>query len=122
MRPEATGWSRLIFQVQNTFCPTVPACLFCPQVYKPDRSHHCSDCNRCVLKMDHHCPWINNCVGFNNQKYFLLFLMYIPLCGAWIAGTGVRRLYCFLPSQSMCHGTTPTADALNCYCYFQGQG
>jgi hypothetical protein len=30
---------------------------------KPDRAHHCSLCQRCVLKMDHHCPWINNCVS-----------------------------------------------------------
>ncbi|XP_076065728.1 DNZDHHC/NEW1 zinc finger protein 11 [Oratosquilla oratoria] len=51
-------------------------CARC-EMYRPPRAHHCRICQRCIRRMDHHCPWINNCVGEWNQKYFLQFLMYV---------------------------------------------
>ncbi|XP_030065791.1 palmitoyltransferase ZDHHC15 [Microcaecilia unicolor] len=65
------------------------AVRFCDrcQVIKPDRCHHCSVCGICVLKMDHHCPWVNNCVGFSNYKFFLLFLVYSLVYCLYIAAT-----------------------------------
>ena len=31
-------------------------CSVC-QSYKPKYTHHCRICNRCISRMDHHCPW-----------------------------------------------------------------
>jgi len=42
---------------------------------KPFRTHHCSICRRCVLKMDHHCVFVSNCVGLRNYRYFCLLLL-----------------------------------------------
>jgi hypothetical protein len=46
------------------------------QAWKPERTHHCSVSGHCVLKMDHYCIWVVNCVGLLNYKHFLLFLWY----------------------------------------------
>lgn len=34
---------------------------------------------RCVMKMDHHCPWINTCCGHFNHANFVWFLLIAPL-------------------------------------------
>lgn len=46
---------------------------------KLPRAHHWRSCNRCILKMDHHCPFMGNCIGYHNHKQFILFNFYISL-------------------------------------------
>lgn len=57
---------------------------FCKKcdTWRPPRCHHCSTCRRCVLQMDHHCPWVNNCIGYNNIRTFILSLIFLVL-GCW---------------------------------------
>ncbi len=49
-------------------------CTYC-RLIKSETSFHCLMCGRCVELFDHHCPFINNCLGLNNYKYFLLFIL-----------------------------------------------
>lgn len=55
-------------------------CTFC-EGYKAPRAHHCRKCKRCVMKMDHHCPWINTCCGYKNHAHFTFFL-FCAVCGS----------------------------------------
>ncbi|XP_014218189.1 probable palmitoyltransferase ZDHHC24 [Copidosoma floridanum] len=45
----------------------------------PPRSWHCNTCGACILKRDHHCLFTGCCVGHSNQRYFLMFLVYMFL-------------------------------------------
>ncbi|KAE9414321.1 hypothetical protein Angca_006189, partial [Angiostrongylus cantonensis] len=67
-------------------------CYMCMSL-KPDRAHHCSSCGRCVVKFDHHCPWINQCVNYTNYKQFLLYIFYSTLTVVWFL---ITSLECFV--------------------------
>ncbi|XP_055903075.1 palmitoyltransferase ZDHHC16 [Eupeodes corollae] len=63
---------------------------------KPPRAHHCSVCRKCVLKMDHHCPWLNNCVGYANHRYFFLYMVYTTIGCLFIIILGLEIGYKYL--------------------------
>ncbi|KAJ3931040.1 MAG: DHHC palmitoyltransferase-domain-containing protein [Lentinula lateritia] len=70
---EGVRWSTEL----NVTKAELTKCRKCGQ-QKPERSHHCRICNRCVLKYDHHCPVrINQCVGLYNERHFVLFMAYL---------------------------------------------
>lgn len=86
-------------------------CTRC-ECIKLDRAHHCSTCQRCIRKMDHHCPWINNCVGEDNQKFFVLFTMYIFLISMYALVLTIRQI--LVCTENEWHDCTflPVASAI----------
>lgn len=34
-------------------------------------------CGRCILKRDHHCFFTGSCIGYYNQRHFVIFCIYV---------------------------------------------
>ncbi|KAI5092088.1 palmitoyltransferase ZDHHC23, partial [Silurus meridionalis] len=72
-------------------------CPFCKLV-QPPRAGHCRICCACVLRLDHHCVWINSCVGQANHRSFLLTLFFFLLTSLYGISLVLRSV---CPTQSL---------------------
>lgn len=57
------------------------ACLKCGTIQRKSKNiiFHCWECNKCVERYDHHCPWVKNCVGGKNYHWFIWYLIAVVL-------------------------------------------
>lgn len=90
-------------------CSELRFCTICDCYVHPS-TKHCMRCNKCVIGFDHHCRWLNNCIGSRNYKAFVTFLGFTWLVMLFNLCIGIYHMV-----QYLAHRDAFNAQLLSIY-------
>ncbi|XP_024368141.2 protein S-acyltransferase 10 [Physcomitrium patens] len=78
-------------------------CAYCGYL-QPLRTKHCHDCDKCVLRFDHHCVWLGTCVGQRNHRKFWWYIFCETALVMWTLVSYIRAFGSSIGSTTLLEG------------------
>ncbi|PWY79445.1 zf-DHHC-domain-containing protein [Aspergillus sclerotioniger CBS 115572] len=104
--PPTNDWVMVKLATSDVAAMDVPVkyCKTCC-IWRPPRCYHCRVCDNCVETLDHHCVWLNNCVGRRNYRYFFTFVASSTLLALFLLGASLAHILVYRSREHVSFGT-----------------
>ncbi|GLI77171.1 eukaryotic peptide chain release factor GTP-binding subunit [Penicillium ochrochloron] len=105
--PPTNDWVMVKLATSDVAAMDVPVkyCKTCA-IWRPPRCYHCRVCDNCVETLDHHCVWLNNCVGRRNYRYFFAFVSSCTILSLFLIGASLAHILLYMNREGISFGAS----------------